>query len=200
MSDRLSSSQRHNNMAAIKGKDTKPEMIVRRFLWSRGIRYRINHPRLPGKPDVVLRKYRTCVFVNGCFWHGHYVHTLNDIDAIENSECCKIPHTNREFWVKKIMRNKERDIEVQKRLAEMGWHCITIWECELSTKQVSMKNADGSEEMVSVRQQTLERLAYTLNKIFLQNQGVAITKDKGYKYASPDDNSIGMAAEEEPIG
>jgi len=105
-----------------------------------------------------------------------------------------------QFWVKKIMRNKERDIEVQKRLAEMGWHCITIWECELSTKQVSMKNADGSEEMVSVRQQTLERLAYTLNKIFLQNQGVVITKDKGYKYASPDDNSIGMAAEEEPIG
>ena len=67
---------RSRNMAAIKGKDTKPEIVVRKFLWSNGFRYRLNHPRLPGKPDVVLRKYRTCVFVNGCFWHGHYIHTI----------------------------------------------------------------------------------------------------------------------------
>ena len=73
--DKLSPEQRHKNMAAIRGKDTKPEMIVRRGLWMRGFRYRLNHKRLPGHPDLVLRKYRTCIFVNGCFWHGHNVTT-----------------------------------------------------------------------------------------------------------------------------
>ena len=73
MSDSLSPQQRHANMAAIHGKDTKPEMVVRRWLWGHGFRYRLNHPRLPGKPDIVMRKYRTCIFVNGCFWHGHGV-------------------------------------------------------------------------------------------------------------------------------
>ncbi len=138
--DKLSTEQRHKNMAAIHSKDTKPEMIVRKGLWSRGFRYRLNSPRLPGHPDLVLRKYRTCIFVNGCFWHGH-------------EGCCKIPNTNREFWVAKIKRNQERDIETQKRLAEMGWHCITIWECELKP---------------SNREQTLKSLAFTLNKIWLE--------------------------------
>ena len=124
--DKLSAEQRHKNMAAIHSKDTKPEMIVRKGLWSRGFRYRLNSPRLPGHPDLVLRKYRTCVFVNGCFWHGH-------------EGCCKIPNTNREFWVAKIKRNQERDIETQKRLAEMGWHCITIWECELKPSKREQK-------------------------------------------------------------
>ena len=138
--DRLSAEQRHKNMAAIRSKNTKPEMIVRKGLWSKGFRYRLNSPRLPGHPDLVLRKYRTCIFVNGCFWHGH-------------EGCCKIPNTNREFWVAKIKRNQERDIETQKRLAEMGWHCITIWECELKP---------------SKREQTLKSLAFTLNKIWLE--------------------------------
>ena len=138
--DKLSAQQRHNNMAAIRSKNTKPEMIVRKGLWSRGFRYRLNSSRLPGHPDLVLKKYRTCIFVNGCFWHGH-------------EGCCKIPHTRREFWVAKIKRNQERDIETQKRLAEMGWHCITIWECELKP---------------SKREQTLKSLAFTLNKIWLE--------------------------------
>ena len=69
MPDKMTIEQRHNNMAAIRGKDTKPEILVRKFLWARGFRYRLNHPRLPGKPDIVLRKYRTCILVNGCFWH-----------------------------------------------------------------------------------------------------------------------------------
>ena len=158
--DKLSKLQRHNNMAAIRSKDTKPEMIVRRGLWKRGFRYRLNHKRLPGHPDLVLRKYRTCIFVNGCFWHGHNV-ALPQIDngqlIIENSECCKVPKTNREFWLKKICRNKERDREEQRRLAQMGWHCITIWECELKPKK---------------REKTLESLAFTLNKIFLQDHSV----------------------------
>ena len=163
--DKLSAEQRHKNMAAIRGKDTKPEMIVRRGLWSRGFRYRLNSPKLPGHPDLVLRKYRTCIFVNGCFWHGHNVAMpqMEDVrrkteDGIENSECCKIPNTNREFWVAKIRRNQERDIQEQKALAGMGWHCITVWECELKPK---------------VREQTLKSLAFTLNKIWLDDHRVA---------------------------
>ena len=106
MPDRMTIEQRHNNMAAIKGKDTKPEILVRKFLWSHGFRYRLNHPRLPGKPDIVLRKYRTCIFVNGCFWHGH--------------EGCKyyvVPKSNTRFWLDKIKRNQERDLEVMHKLA-----------------------------------------------------------------------------------
>ena len=114
--DRLSPEQRSKNMAAIRNKDTKPEMIVRRGLWKRGFRYRLNHKRLPGHPDLVLRKYRTCIFVNGCFWHGHFV----ELSKMESSSCCKIPATNHEFWVAKIRRNKERDKEEQKQLASMG--------------------------------------------------------------------------------
>ena len=143
--DKLTPQQRHANMAAIHSKDTKPEMIVRRGVWARGFRYRLNHKRLPGHPDLVLRKYRTCIFVNGCFWHGHGVTiTNNQYPITESSECCKIPKTNREFWVEKIRRNQERDIEEQKALAKMGWHCITIWECELKPKR---------------REQTLKSLA-----------------------------------------
>ena len=173
--DKLTPAQRHKNMAAIHGKNTKPEMIVRRGLWSRGFRYRLNHRGLPGHPDLVLRKYRTCIFVNGCFWHGHNVDVsfldyarndkvvnsddkvVNSDDMVVNSECCKISKTNREFWVAKIRRNKERDIEDQKKLAEMGWHCITIWECDLKP---------------SKREETLKSLVYTLNKIWLEDHRV----------------------------
>lgn len=165
-------------MAAIRAKNTKPEIIVRKYLWSHGFRYRLNHPRLPGKPDIVLRKYRTCIFVNGCFWHGHFINdNVNDDDnflSLKNSECCKIPHTNREFWVSKIMRNKERDTEVQKKLASMGWHSITVWECELKT---------------SKREKTLESLAFTLNHIFLENHKVK-------RYEIPEEDRFAMVAED----
>ena len=107
--DHLTPQQRHNTMAAIRNKNTKPEMIVRRGLWKRGFRYRLNHKRLPGHPDLVLRKYRTCIFINGCFWHGHLV----DSSTMESSACCKIPSTNHDFWVAKIRMNKERDKEEQ---------------------------------------------------------------------------------------
>ena len=169
--DKLSPEQRHKNMAAIRGKDTKPEMIVRRGLWRMGFRYRLNHKRLPGHPDLVLKKYRTCIFVNGCFWHGHNV----DITIFENTDCCKIPKSNREFWIEKIRRNKERDIDEQKRLAEMGWHCITIWECELKP---------------SKREATLKSLAYTLNKIWLDDHAVI-----GKPYELPEEEML-KAAEE----
>jgi len=143
MADRVTPHQRHKNMAAIHGKNTKPEMVVRQWLWRHGYRYRLNLPRLPGKPDIVMRKYRTCIFVNGCFWHGH-----------EGCRYYTVPKTNTEFWVNKVERNKERDIEVKKQLASMGWHTVTIWECELKATK---------------REKTLESLAFTLNKIFLQD-------------------------------
>ena len=173
--DKLTPQQRHANMAAIHGKDTRPEMVVRKWLWSHGFRYRLNHPRLPGKPDIVLRKYRTCIFVNGCFWHGHLINLQSDdLVSIENSACCKIPRSNREFWVAKIRRNQTRDVEVQLRLAEMGWHCITIWECELKPKS---------------RENTLASLAFTLNRIFLQDHTLK-------RYEAVEEEPM-MAAEEE---
>lgn len=142
--DKLSAEQRHKNMAAIHSANTKPEIIVRKYLFSRGFRYRLNHKRLPGHPDIVLRKYRTCIFVNGCFWHGH-----------EGCRYFKMPKSNTEFWTAKVARNRERDKRVQRELAGMGWHCITVWECELKPE---------------VRERTLESLEYTLNRIFLEDR------------------------------
>lgn len=184
MPDKLTIEQRHYNMSRIRAKNTKPEIIVRKYLWSHGFRYRLNHPRLPGKPDIVLRKYRTCIFVNGCFWHGHNL-PLGEVisdellaiggkkHAVESSECCIIPRTNRDFWVRKIARNMERDIEVQKELASMGWHSIVIWECELKSGK---------------REKTLESLAFTLNHIFLEHHKVK-------RYKIPEEDDYTMAAE-----
>jgi DNA mismatch endonuclease (patch repair protein) len=177
----LVSKERHANMAAIRSKDTKPEMIVRRGLWKRGFRYRLNHKRLPGHPDLVLKKYRTCIFVNGCFWHGHDVElppSEEGLSIIENSACCKIPKTNRAFWVKKIRRNKERDKEEQKKLAAMGWHCITVWECELKP---------------SKREETLNAIAFTLNHIWLQDHQAVVV---AYPQWDEEGMQMPMAAEE----
>ena len=155
--DKLTPQQRHKTMAAIRGKNTKPEIIVRRGLWKRGFRYRLNHKRLPGHPDIVLRKFRTCIFVHGCLWHGHKVDISSVVKDVTSSECCRIPNTNREYWVTKIRRNIERDVETQKELAKMGWHCITVWECELKP---------------AVREKTLESIAFTLNHIYLEDHTI----------------------------
>ena len=185
--DKLSPQQRHANMAAIRSKDTKPEMIVRRGLWKRGFRYRLNDKRLPGHPDLVLRKYRTCIFVNGCFWHGHGLHEVQNEKIkvkneklafdFESSECCKIPKTNREFWVAKIRRNMERDTEDLRKLAAMGWHCITVWECELKPKN---------------REQTLNALDNTLREIYIMDRHAPKPYDIDEYY----DFELPMAAEE----
>ena len=123
MTDRLTPTQRHLVMSHIHGKGTKPELKVRQWLWAHGYRYRLNVKSVPGKPDIVMRKYRTAIFVNGCFWHGH-------------PTCCKIPSTNREFWVNKIRRNQERDQENYQVLQENGWQVIVIWECQLKPKHI----------------------------------------------------------------
>lgn len=142
MTDRMTPEQRHRCMSHIRSKGTKPEMKVRRWLWSHGYRYRLNVKSVPGKPDIVLRSYRTAIFVNGCFWHGHSLTPNPSLSReecsyfLENSKCCKIPASNREFWVTKIRRNQERDQQNYNILYKNGWHVIVIWECQLSPSKI----------------------------------------------------------------
>ena len=123
MTDIKTREERSRNMAAIKGKDTKPEMIVRKYLFSRGLRFRVQVRKLPGNPDIVLPKYKTVIFVNGCFWHGH-----------EGCKYFRLPKSNIEFWKEKIERNIERDRESMQALLVLGWKVIRVWECELRNK------------------------------------------------------------------
>ncbi len=138
MTDTMTPQQRHYCMSRIRSKDTTPERRVRQWLWQHGYRYRLCVKGVPGKPDIVMRKYRTAIFVNGCFWHGHHVQcTMNNVQCtIEDSKCCKIPKTNREFWVAKIRRNQERDQQNYKVLEENGWQVIVLWECQLKPKKL----------------------------------------------------------------
>lgn len=159
--DKISSEKRSKIMAAIHSKDTKPELIVRRYLHACGFRYRLHHKRLPGHPDIVLRKYRTCIFINGCFWHGHDCHNFRP------------PLTHTEFWTEKIARNKARDKAQQQELAKMGWHCVTIWECELEKDR---------------QEATLRSLEYTLNHIYL--------KDHTHSYPKWEEREFDIAAED----
>lgn len=111
---------RSYNMSQIQAKDTKPEMLVRKFLHSNGFRYRLHAKDLPGKPDLVLPKYNSVIFVHGCFWHAH-----------ENCEYFKIPETRTEWWKEKLYGNRERDKKNIEELKDEGWHVIVVWECEL---------------------------------------------------------------------
>ena len=138
--DIWSKKKRSAVMAKIKGKDTKPEWIVRRYLFSRGYRYRKNVKGLPGTPDIVLRKYGIVIFIHGCFWHGH------EVDGT-------MPKTNREFWKNKIEGNKLRDKRNKEKLRKMGWSVITVWECQLKS---------------AVRQQTLLEIESYINHTYLE--------------------------------
>lgn len=122
MADTMTPEQRSRCMARIRSKDTKPEMLVRKFLFSKGLRFRVAYRKLPGSPDIVLRKYKTVVFVNGCFWHGH-----------EGCKYYRLPKSNVGFWQNKISRNIARDTEVDAALQAEGWKVIRIWECDLKT-------------------------------------------------------------------
>lgn len=137
MPDRMTPEQRHDCMASIHSEDTRPEQAVRRELWHRGYRFRKCVRTLPGTPDIVLPKYRTCIFVNGCFWHGH-------------KGCSKfvMPKTRTEFWKNKITRNQERDLINIQRLESIGWSAITVWECELG-KPVIDKTMEKVEAMLA---------------------------------------------------
>ena len=120
MTDVHDKKTRSYNMSQIKGKDTKPEMLIRKFLFSKGFRYRLHDKKLPGKPDIVLPKFKTVVFVHSCFWHGH-----------ENCPYYVIPSTRTEWWLNKIEQTKQRDTLKQNMLEDMGWKIIIVWECQV---------------------------------------------------------------------
>lgn len=123
MADTVDKKRRSEIMSSIKGSNTKPEIIVRQYLFSQGFRFRLHDKSLPGKPDLILKKYKCLIFVNGCFWHGHSI--------------CKIyvmPKTNKKFWYSKIENNIKRDKRNRKELKKMGWKVLVIWECELKNK------------------------------------------------------------------
>ena len=131
---------RSYNMSQIKGKNTKPEELVRKYLFAQGFRYRKNDKRLPGSPDLMLPKYKTVIFVNGCFWHGH--------------TGCKYfvwPQNNADFWREEIQSNITRDEKNYSKLDEMGWNIIVIWECELKPK---MRDACLSRLLISLKETT----------------------------------------------
>ena len=138
--DIWSKKKRSAVMSRIRSKDTKPEWIVRRYLFSRGYRYRKNVKGLPGTPDIVLRKYGIVIFIHGCFWHEH------EVDGT-------MPKTNQKFWVDKIERNKWRDTKNKKMLRKMGWSVMTVWECQLKP---------------AVRLQTLLEIEYHINHSCLE--------------------------------
>lgn len=127
--------QRHRCMSAIKGKDTKPEIMVRKYLFSRGLRYRVNDKKLPGSPDIVLKKYGVVIFIDGCFWHGH-----------KGCKYYHLPSTNVDFWKTKITRNIARDYVNNVDLELAGWRVIRLWECEVKTKT---KREDALQKLYS---------------------------------------------------
>ena len=141
MTDKMTPAQRHYCMSRIHGKGTKPELKVRQWLWRHGYRYRLNVKSVPGKPDIVMRRYRTAIFVNGCFWHGH-----------EGCEKFRMPQTNVAFWEHKIHRNRERDQKDYQVLHENGWQVIVVWECQLTPKRI---------------EETMLRVELLLNEHFL---------------------------------
>ena len=167
--DKITPEQRSKTMSRIRAKNTKPEMIVRRYLYANGFRFRVNVRTLPGTPDIVLKKYHTAIFINGCFWHGHVC------------QQGRMPKSNVEFWLNKITRNKERDEEVRDKLRTIGWRTMVVWECQLKP---------------SVRQQTLEGIVYLLNEAFLDLHRRKCQPSQPY-YVEPGEDSY-MVAEDSP--
>lgn len=123
-------------MSKISGTETKPEILVRKYLFGKGFRFRKNDKRLPGRPDIVLPKYKTVIFIHGCFWHGHHCKTG------------KLPETNKEFWENKINSNIERDKKNQHKLEKLGWKIIIIWQCKLKNKIMITKKLKEIEQKI----------------------------------------------------
>lgn len=142
MPDHLTPTQRHRCMSRIPHEATKPEMLVRRWLWTHGYRYRLNVKSVPGKPDIVMRKYRTAIFVNGCFWHGH-----------EGCSKFVIPKSNTDFWRAKIEYNRKRDQRNYQLLIDAGWQVLVIWQCKLTKDKL---------------ESTMQSVAVALNKNLLK--------------------------------
>lgn len=189
MTDTMTPEQRHRCMSHIRSKATKPELLVRQWLWNHGYRYRLNVKSVPGKPDIVLRPYRTAIFVNGCFWHGHNVRMRECGNAlmreggnalmrecVENSACCKIPQTNRTFWLEKIRRNQERDKRNYQTLQDNGWQVIVVWECQLKANKI---------------ERTMREVELALN-----NKLLSLYKHNPLPYSTEEDEPLPQAAEE----
>ena len=127
MTDIFSKAKRSKIMSKITGKDTKPELIIRKALFSEGYRYRLHRKDLPGKPDIVFTSRKKVIFINGCFWHGH------------NCKRATLPATNKDFWKKKIDGNKKRDKKNLSKLKSMGWKTLTIWQCKIKKKTIEVQ-------------------------------------------------------------
>ena len=128
MADKISASQRSRIMSRIKSKDTAPEIVVRKYLHGLGYRFRLHDKKLPGKPDIVMKKYKTAIQVRGCFWHLHGCKFSN------------LPKSNKPYWISKLMKNKERDKLSDKNLNKMGWKVIVMWECKLPKNFIKLKS------------------------------------------------------------
>ena len=128
MADIFSKAKRSEVMSKVTAKDTRPEVKIRKYLFSKGFRYRKNDKRFPGKPDIVLPKYKIVIFVHGCFWHGH-----------KNCKKSTLPQTNYEFWKNKIQGNTERDKSNQKQLKKLGWKIIVVWQCQIKNRELFEK-------------------------------------------------------------
>ena len=231
MTDTMTPEQRHRCMSHIRSKATKPELLVRQWLWGHGYRYRLNVKSVPGKPDIVLRPYRTAIFVNGCFWHGHQLRFAQMYDVrgmkseeprsgnnlrssesreqsqaslsyaemkecrrsqdprdlasaereqenkyIPSSACCKIPQTNRSFWLEKIRRNQERDQRNYALLQDNGWQVIVVWECQLKPDKI---------------ERTMREVELLLNTNLLSRY-----KHTPIPYPTEEDDQLPMAAED----
>ncbi|MDO3643491.1 very short patch repair endonuclease [Mucilaginibacter sp. L3T2-6] len=137
MADRHSPETRSYNMSRIPGKNTKPELLVRKFLFSKGFRYRLHNKGLPGTPDIILPKYKTVVFINGCFWHGH-----------DSCKYFSVPKTRTEWWLNKINKNKFNDNLAHQNLIEAGWKVIYIWGCELKKTTIEPRLAQLSVQIL----------------------------------------------------
>ncbi len=131
------SEQRSRNMSAIKSKNTKPEIAVRKLLHSLGCRFRLHRKDLPGSPDIVLPKYKTVIFVHGCFWHRH-----------ANCKYASTPKTRKEFWGSKFKANVKRDLEIQEKIKNIGWQSVVIWECELKNYEKLKKSLINSIKLM----------------------------------------------------
>ena len=174
MTDIMSPSQRHHCMANIHSSATKPELLVRRWLWNHGYRYRLNVKGVPGRPDIVMRRYHTAIFVNGCFWHGH-----------ENCFNYRKPKSNIDFWETKISRNQQRDQQNYKALQENGWQVIVVWECQLKPTQIEHTMGQVeillNEKFLSLYQ-THKPIAYNQNEI---NRDLPMAAETYPKYRKP---------------
>ena len=183
MADKLSSSQRSHCMSRIRGKNTKPEILVRKGLHARGFRFRLHNKKLPGSPDIVLSKYGVAIMVNGCFWHGH-----------KGCRYATKPKSNVEFWEAKIVRNRHRDEVTNAHLEALGWHVITVWECELSTWLQLEDRLDALAEEIrfagNCKKQTeiqrkLGRTAAKKERYLMLERQAALEKEIGDKYLIP---------------